>query len=61
MKRVSLLALAALAGCATPYQSENFFGGFGRYMTAPDEAVVTFAAFLSQSLRQHLGIKQAQP
>jgi hypothetical protein len=43
MKTLIPLALALLfAGCATPYQSEGFLGGFSDVMTAPDEAVVVF-------------------
>jgi len=33
---------ALLTGCATSYQPESFTSGFSGYMTAPDEAVVTF-------------------
>jgi hypothetical protein len=37
-----LLCAILLVGCATSYQPESFTGGFSDYMTAPDEAVVTF-------------------
>jgi hypothetical protein len=33
---------ALLTGCATSYQPESFTSGFSGYMTAPDEAAVTF-------------------
>jgi hypothetical protein len=37
-----LLFAVLLLGCATSYQPESFTGGFSDYMTAPDEAAVTF-------------------
>ena len=37
-----LLCAVLLAGCATSYQPQSFTGGFSDYMSAPDEAVVTF-------------------
>jgi hypothetical protein len=37
-----LLCAVLVTGCATSYQPESFTGGFSDYMTAPDEAVVTF-------------------
>ena len=44
MKTLALLWLLAigLAGCATDYQPQGFTGGYSDYLTAPDEAVVTF-------------------
>ena len=42
MKHFALLALLALASCATGYQPQSFTGGFSDYLTAPDEAVITF-------------------
>ena len=43
MKRFAILVwVGLLAGCATEYQPQSFTGGFSDYMTAPDEAVVTF-------------------
>jgi hypothetical protein len=43
MKRFAILLwIGLLAGCATEYQLQSFTGGFSDYMTAPDEAVVTF-------------------
>jgi len=43
MKRFAILLwIGLLAGCATGYQPQSFTGGFSDYMTAPDEAVVTF-------------------
>jgi hypothetical protein len=41
-KRFAFLSFLALASCATDYQPQSFTGGFSDYMTAPDEAVVTF-------------------
>jgi hypothetical protein len=31
-----------LASCATSYQPQSFTGGYSEYLTAPDEAVITF-------------------
>ena len=42
MKHFALLAHLALASCATGYQPQSFTGGFSDYLTAPDEAVITF-------------------
>ena len=42
MKKLLLLSLLSLAGCATTYQSQNLTGGFSDYLTAPDEAIVMF-------------------
>ena len=42
MKHIALLGFLALASCATGYQSQHLSGGFSDYMTAPDEAVITF-------------------
>lgn len=44
MKNLALagfLALA-LARCATDYQPQGFTGGYSDYLTAPDEAMITF-------------------
>jgi hypothetical protein len=38
-RRVSIIALAS---CATDYQPQGFTGGYSDYLTAPDEAVITF-------------------
>src|SRR5208282_3974594 len=38
-----ILALSLLfASCATDYQPQGFTGGYSDYLTAPDEAVITF-------------------
>jgi hypothetical protein len=43
MKRFAILLwIGLLARCATEYQPQSFTGGFSDFMTAPDEAVVTF-------------------
>jgi hypothetical protein len=42
VKYFTLLSLLALASCATGYQPESISGGFSDYMTAPDEAVITY-------------------
>lgn len=42
IKPLHVLALLALAGCATDYQPQGFTGGYDDYLTAPDVAVVTF-------------------
>jgi hypothetical protein len=39
---ISFLCAVLLVGCETSYQPESFTGGFSDYMTAPDEAAVTF-------------------
>jgi hypothetical protein len=40
--RTALLYVALLAGCATSYQPQGFTGGYSDFLTAPDEAVITF-------------------
>src|SRR5258708_6276789 len=42
MKRLSLLIFLALMGCETGYQPQSFTGGYSEFLTAPDEAVITF-------------------
>jgi hypothetical protein len=42
VKHFALLCFLALAGCATGYQPQSLTGGFSDYLTAPDEAVITF-------------------
>jgi hypothetical protein len=44
MKPLSLfwLLALALAGCATSYQPQGFTGGYSDFLSAPDEAVITF-------------------
>jgi hypothetical protein len=37
-----LLASIALVGCETSYQPQSFTGGYSEFLTAPDEAVITF-------------------
>jgi len=37
-----LLTPVALVGCQTGYQSQSFTGGYSEFLTAPDEAVITF-------------------
>jgi hypothetical protein len=37
-----LIGLVALVGCATGYQPQSFTGGYSEFLTAPDEAVITF-------------------
>jgi hypothetical protein len=37
-----LIALIALVGCETAYQPQSFTGGYSEFLTAPDEAVITF-------------------
>ena len=37
-----LLASLALFGCETGYQPQSFTGGYSEFLTAPDEAVITF-------------------
>jgi hypothetical protein len=41
MKKLLLFALL-LAGCATNYQPQGFTGGYSDFLTAPDEAAITF-------------------
>jgi hypothetical protein len=41
-RHFALLAFLALASCATDYQPQHLSGGFSDYMTASDEAVITF-------------------
>jgi hypothetical protein len=42
MKKLAFLYFLALASCATDYQPQGFTGGYSDFLTAPDEAVVTF-------------------
>jgi len=42
MKYLAIVGLLALASCATDYQPQGFTGGYSDYLTAPDEAVITF-------------------
>jgi hypothetical protein len=42
LSRLTLALSLLLAGCATDYQPQGFTGGYSDYLTAPDEAVVTF-------------------
>jgi hypothetical protein len=42
MKQFALVAVFALASCATEYQSQSFTGGYSEYKLAPDIAVVMF-------------------
>jgi hypothetical protein len=42
MKHLALVGLLALASCATDYQPQGFTGGYSDFLTAPDEAVITF-------------------
>jgi hypothetical protein len=42
VKHFALLCFLALTGCATGYQPQSLTGGFSDYLTAPDEAVITF-------------------
>ena len=42
VKHFALLSFLALASCTTGYQPQDINGGFSDYMTAPDEAVITF-------------------
>ena len=37
-----LLASVVLVGCQTAYQPQSFTGGYSEFLTAPDEAVITF-------------------
>src|ERR1700752_5023718 len=37
-----LLTLIPLVGCETAYQPQSFTGGYSEFLTAPDEAVITF-------------------
>jgi hypothetical protein len=42
VKRFPLLGFLLFASCATSYQPQSFTGGYSEYLTAPDEAVITF-------------------
>jgi hypothetical protein len=42
MKHFALLSLMILASCATDYQPQGFVGGYSDFLSAPDEAVITF-------------------
>ena|SRR5271167_1141933 len=42
MKHLALLAVLVLTSCATNYQPQGFTGGYSDFLTAPDEAVITF-------------------
>jgi len=42
MEILALVVSLALASCATDYQPQGFTGGYSDYLTAPDEAVITF-------------------
>jgi hypothetical protein len=42
IKELALVALLALSGCATNYQPQSFTGGYSDFLTAPDEALITF-------------------
>lgn len=37
-----LLGPIAFAGCQTGYQAQSFTGGYSEFLTAPDEAVITY-------------------
>jgi hypothetical protein len=39
-----LLTPIALVGCQTGYQPQSFTGGYSEFLTAPDEAVITYRA-----------------
>ena len=41
-RSIVLLASIALVGCQTGYQPQSFTGGYSEFLTAPDEAVITF-------------------
>lgn len=42
LKGFMLIASIALVGCETGYQQQSFTGGYSEFLTAPDEAVITF-------------------
>jgi hypothetical protein len=42
VKHFPFLGFLVLASCATSYQPQSFTGGYSEYLTAPDEAVITF-------------------
>jgi hypothetical protein len=42
LKSFVLIASIALVGCETGYQQQSFTGGYSEFLTAPDEAVITF-------------------
>jgi hypothetical protein len=42
MKATILASTLLLTACSTPYQPNNFFGGYTDYMIQPNEALVAF-------------------
>jgi hypothetical protein len=42
MRLLALFAVLVLTSCATNYQPQGFTGGYSDFLTAPDEAVITF-------------------
>jgi hypothetical protein len=42
LKSFVLIACIGLVGCETGYQPQSFTGGYSEFLTAPDEAVITF-------------------